>query len=166
MREKKLRALLESSDLAQVSYLFAKSKKVTISRGRSGQFRIFVGDVSDELLRTKINLVSFGPTERYNAIDAIIAITQTKEIQAKLRELGLEQPLTFCPGASQEPNRRVPHLPVSVKNVTMEEALDQVAETFDCVIIYAGWTVDGARLFNVGLAHGADFAGLGRKKGK
>lgn len=164
MREKKLRTLLESTDLARVSYLFAESKKVTISRGRSGQLRIFVGDVSDELLTTKINLVSFGPTERYNAVDAIIAITQTEEIQAKLRELGVEQPLTAYPGARQEPNRRVPHLPVSIKNVTMEEALDQVAETFGCLIIYAGWTQDGARWFSVDFAHGADFEGLGRKR--
>jgi len=164
MREKTLRTLLESTDLARVSYLFAKSKKMTISRGRSGQLRIFVGDVSDELLTTKINLVSFGPTERYNAIDAIIAITQTKEIQARLRELGVEQPLTAYPGARQVPNRRVPHLPVSIKNVTMEEALDQVAETFGCVIIYAGWTVDGARLFNVDFAHGEAFEGLGRNR--
>ena len=164
MREKNLRTLLESTDLTRVSYLFAKSKKVTISRGRSGQLRIFVGDVSDELLTTKINLVSFGPTERYNAIDAIIAITQTKEIQSKLRELGVEQPLTAYPGARQEPDRRVPHLPVSIKNVTMEEALDQVAETLGCLIIYAGWTVNGAHLFNVDFANGADFEGLGRKR--
>jgi hypothetical protein len=163
-REKKLRTLLKSTDLARVSYLFAESKKVTISRGRSGQLRIFVGEVSDELLRTKINLVSFEPTERYNAIDAIIAITQTKEIQAKLGELGVEQPVTFYPGYRQIPDRRAPHLPVSIKNVTMEEALDQVAETFGCVIIYAGWTEDGARLFSVDFAHGADFEGLGRKK--
>jgi hypothetical protein len=164
LQEKKLRKLLESTDLTRVSYLFAKSKQVTISRGRSGQLRIFVGDVSDELLTTKINVVLFGPTERYNAIDAIIAITRTKEIQAKLGELGVEQPLTAYPGYRQIPDRRVPHLAASIKNVTMEEALDQVAETFDCLIIYAGWTVDGSRLFNVDCAEGADFEGLGRKR--
>lgn len=164
MQERKLRALLDSTDLSQVSYLFAKSKKVTISRSKSGQLRIFVGDVSEELLRTRITRISFGTTERYNEIDAIIAITRTKEIQAKLRELGVKQPLAFYPGASQGPDRRVPHLPTSIRDVTMEDAMDHVAETFGCLIIYARWTVNGTPLFNVGFAQGEDFEGLGRKR--
>jgi len=164
IREKKLRNLLKSADPARVSYLLATSKKVTISQGKAGQLRVFVGEVSAELLSTKINLVSFGPDERYNAIYAITAITQTKEIQAKLGELGLRQPAAFGPSFILSPDRRLPHLPTSIKKVTMEEALDQVAETFDCVIIYAGWTGDGKRWFDVDCAEGEDFYGLGRKR--
>jgi len=159
-----LLTLLKSSDLTKVSSLFAESNKMTVSRGRSGHLRIFVGDVNDELLTTKINRISFAPIERYNAIDAILAIMQTSDVQAKLSKLGVEQPVTVYPGARQEPNRRVPHLPVSLKNVTLEEALDQVAETFGCVIIYAGWTADGVSFFDVSFAHGAKFEGLGRKQ--
>jgi hypothetical protein len=164
LREKKLRNLLKSADPARVSYLLATSKKVTISQGKAGQLRVFVGEVSAELLTTKINLVSFGPDERYNAIYAITAITQTKEIQAKLGDLGLRQPTTFGPSFILSPDRRLPHLPASIRNVTMEEALDQVAETFDCVIIYAGWTEDGKRRFDVSYIEGEDFKGLGRKR--
>jgi hypothetical protein len=164
LREKKLRNLLKSADPARVSYLLAASKEVTISQGKAGQLRVFVGNVSTELLTTKINLVSFGSTERYNAIYAITAITHTKEIQAKLGELGLRQPATFGPSFILSPDRRLPHLPTSIRNVTMEEALDQVAETFDCVIIYAGWTEDGKRRFDVDCAEGEDFQGLGRKR--
>jgi hypothetical protein len=145
----------------------AKSKKVTIWQGKAGQLRVLVGDVSAELVTTKITLVSFRTVERYNAIEAINAITQTKEIQAKLGELGILQPETIGPSFEQmpDPDRPLlPHLPASIKNVTMEEALDQVAETFDCVIIYAGWTGDGKRWFSVDYAEGENFDGLGRKK--
>jgi len=86
IREKKLLNFLKSADPSRVSYLLAESKKVTIWRGKAGQLRVLVGDVSAELLTTKINLVSFKTIERYNAIDAINAITRTKEIQAKLGE--------------------------------------------------------------------------------
>ena len=164
IREKKLRNLLKAADPSRVSYLLAESKKVAMSQGKAGQLRVLVGHVSAELLTTKIDLVSFGRIERYNAIDAIIAITRTKEIQAKLGELGLRQPAAIGPSFKQSPDRRIPHLPASIKKVTMEEALDQVAETFDCVIIYAGWTEDGKRWFSVDYAVGEDFYGLGRKR--
>lgn len=166
IREKKLLNLLKSADPSRVSYLLAESKKVTIWQGKAGQLRVLVGDVSAELLTTKINLVSFKRIERYNAIDAINAITRTKEIQAKLGELGLRQPAAILPSYIQmpDPDRPLPHLPASIKKVTMEEALDQVAETFDCVIIYAGWTEGGKRWFSVDYAVGEDFDGLGRKK--
>lgn len=168
IREKKLLNFLKSADPSRVSYLLAHSKKVTIWRGKAGQLRVLVGDVSAELLTTKITRVSFKTIERYNAIEAINAITQTKEIQAKLGELGLRQPATIPPSYIQMPepddDRPLPHLPASIKNVTMEEALDQVAETFDCVIIYAGWTEDGKRWFSVDYAVGEDFYGLGRKR--
>ena len=167
IREKKLLKFLKSADPSRVSYLLAKSKKVTIWQGKAGQLRVLVGDVSAELLTTKITLVSFRTVERYNAIEAINAITQTKEIQAKLGELGILQPETIGPSFEQmpDPDRPLlPHLPASIKNVTMEEALDQVAETFDCVIIYAGWTGDGKRWFSVDYAEGENFDGLGRKR--
>jgi hypothetical protein len=167
IREKKLLKFLKSADPSRVSYLLAESKKVTIWQGKAGQLRVLVGDVSAELLTTKITLVSFRTVERYNAIEAINAITQTKEIQAKLGELGLRQPATIGPSFQQmpDPDRPLlPHLPASIKNVTMEEALDQVAETFDCVIIYAGWTEDGKRWFSVDYAEGENFDGLGRKR--
>jgi hypothetical protein len=168
IRDKKLLNSLKSADPSRVSYLLARSKKVTIWRGKSGQLRVLVGNVSAELFTTKITRVSFKTIERYNAIEAINAITQTKEIQAKLGELGLRQPATIPPSYIQMPepddDRPLPHLPASIKNVTMEEALDQVAETFDCVIIYAGWTEGDKRWFSVDCAVGEGFDGLGRKR--
>jgi hypothetical protein len=164
LREKKLRTLLDSTDLARVSVLFAESNKINISRGRSGQLRIFVGDVSAELLATRIHRITLTPIERYNAADAIIAITQAKEIQSKLRRLNVQQPPGASPGLRQKADRRVRHLPASMKNLTLEEALDQVAETFGYPIIYAEWTEDGARWFDVSYAHGEAFQGLGRKR--
>jgi len=152
-----LRSVLKAADLTAVSYIFTKSKKVTVTRGGSGHIRILVGDVSDELLKTKISVVTFKPSERYNAQEAIIPIIRAKEVQAKLRKLGLEQPLTALSGFMQEPNPRFPHLPASMKNVTMEEALDRVAQTFSGLIIYGEWTADGTHLFSVDFAWIANF---------
>lgn len=159
-----LRSVVKTADLADVSYIFTKSKEVTVMRGRSGHIRILVGHVSDELLKTKINVVSFKPIERYNVREAIIPIIQTKEVQAKLRTLGVEQPLTALGGVMQEPIPHLPHLPASMKNVTMEEALDRVAQTFAGLIIYGQWTsADGTRLFSADFARVAAFEKLAQR---
>src|ERR1700730_11760139 len=53
-----IRSALRTPGVSGVSSIFGKSKKVMVTRGRSGQIRIFVGDVSDELLETKINVAT------------------------------------------------------------------------------------------------------------
>lgn len=154
----RLRAAIRSTDLSGVSYIFAKSKKIKVTRGSSGQSTIFVGDVSAELLRTRISAVTLQPIQRYNPREAIVAIMQTHEVQGKLRVLNVEQPLTALGGIMQEPIPRLPHLPASLKNVTMEEAMDRVARTFAGVIIYGEWRdANGTRLFDVDFARTTAF---------
>src|SRR5438874_12614072 len=154
----RLRAAIRSTDLSGVSYLFAKSKKVKVTRGSSGQSAVFVGVVSAELLRTRISAVALHPIQRYNPREAIVAIMQTHEVQGKLRGLNLERPLTALGGVMQEPITRLPHLPTSLKNVTMEEAMDRVARTFAGVIIYGEWRdANGTRLFDVDFARPTAF---------
>ena len=161
-RKERLRQLLDAADLAKVSDLFAWSKNVQISYAPSGNVRILVGDVSEELLKTEIRRIVWHPTERYNATDAIAAIEQTKEAQAKLEMLGLELAVTFIPGARQQPERRAPHLPATIRNVTLETALDRVAETFDRILIYAQCTENGIRYFDIDVARGPEFEKLAR----
>lgn len=161
-RKERLRQLLSAADLAKVSDLFAWSKNVQISHAPSGNVRILVGAVSEELLRTEIRRIALNPTERYNASDAIAAIEQMKEVQAKLETLGLELPVTVIPGARQEADRRAPHLPATIRNVTLEEALDRVAGTFDRIIIYAQCTENGIGYFDIDVARGQEFEKLAR----
>jgi len=93
-------------------------------------------NVSYELLSTKIHMLTFTPRQRYNVQDAIWAIEQTKEVEGKVRELKLEYPPSFFSGRILEPAAGLPHLPMSLRNVTMDEALDRVAQTFGELIIY------------------------------
>ena len=106
--------------------------------------------MSYELLSTKIHVLTFTPRQRYNVQDAIWAIEQTKEVEGKVRELKLEYSPTVFTGRVLEPAAGLPHLPMSLRNVTMDEALDRVAQTFGELIIY-GECVSGSgrRLFNI-----------------
>jgi len=129
--------------LAAIQDIFRKDKQVTVTEGRSGIYRISMGNVSYELLSTKIHVLTFTPRQRYNVQDAIWAIEQTKEVEGKVRELKLEYPPTVGSWRVLEPAAGLPHLPMSLRNVTMDEALDRVAQTFGELITY-GECVNGS----------------------
>jgi hypothetical protein len=128
--------------LAAIQDIFRKEKQVTVTEGRSGITRISMGNVSYELLSTKIHALTFTPRQRYNVQDAIWAIERSKEVEGKVRELKLEHPPTVFTGRVLEPEAGLPHLPMSLRNVTMDEALDRVAQTFGELITY-GECVNG-----------------------
>jgi hypothetical protein len=129
--------------LAAIQDIFRKEEQVRVTEDRSGIHRISIGDVSYELLRTKIHVLTFTPSERYNVQEAISAVEGTKEVRSKMRELKLQHPPTVFSGGVVEPAAGLPHLPKSLKNVTMDEALDQVAQTFGQLISY-GECVSGS----------------------
>jgi hypothetical protein len=123
--------------LAAIQDMFRKEKQVKVKEGPSGIYRISMGNVSYELLSTKIHVLTFTPRQRYNVQDAIWAIEQTKEVEGKVRELKLEYPPTVGSWRVLEPAAGLPHLPMSLRNVTMDEALDRVAQTFGELITYS-----------------------------
>ena len=136
--------------LAAIQDIFRKERQVTVTEGRSGISRTAIGNVNYELLNTKIHLLTFTPSERYNENEAIRAIERTKEVQAKMHELKVEHTPTIFFGRVLEPAAGLPHLPVSLKDVTMDEALDRVAQTFGGLVTYGECTSgNGTRLFSV-----------------
>lgn len=136
--------------LAAIRDIFRKEKQVTVTESRSGISRISMGNVSYELLRTKIHVLTFTPRERYNVWDAISSIERSKEVQSKRRELKLEYPPTVVSERVLEPAAGLPHLPTSLRNVTMDEALDRVAQTFGELITYGECASgNGTRLITV-----------------
>jgi hypothetical protein len=122
--------------LAALKDIFRKESQVTVRQDRSGIARISIGNVSHELLNTRIHLVELTPRQRYNVEEAIWAIEQTSEVEAKVSELKLEYPPTVFTARVLEPAAGLPHLPMSLRNVTVDEALDRVAQTFGGLVKY------------------------------
>lgn len=140
----------EAIGLAAVRHIFSKSKEAMITEGRSGVIGIRIGDVSDDLLKTKIDMLTLKPIERYNFQRAIMAIQRAREIQAKMRKLGMEEPVTILHEHIIDPAPGLPHLPAFMKDMTMDEALDRVARTFGGLVIYGECTsANGTRLLSV-----------------
>ena len=130
--------------LAALQHIFAADKRVRVTQNR-GVIRMVVGDVSSELLHTKIGLLKFTPREQYTEDLALRAIQTASEVEAAMRKRGFEHPVVVVSIMVQEPAPRRPHLPARITNVTLDEALDLVAKTFEGIVIYEECTTPNGK---------------------
>jgi hypothetical protein len=128
----------------------AHNRNVRVAQSRPGILGIWVGDVSNDLLSTRIHVLRLGDLERYNYTKAIAAIIDTKEVQTKMRQTGMDAVPNVAMYPIVSPDPKVPHLPASMTDLTVDEALDRIARTFGGLIIY--WECRGeksTRLFSL-----------------
>lgn len=131
----------ETIGLAAVREIFQNDKNVAVSQDGYGlltMIRVTIGQPPSALLQTKIPSISLKEHEQYNPEFAIAAIVNSKEIEAAMRRLGFEEPRTAFNIGIVKPEKGVPlpHLPSSIKNMTMDRALDEVARTFRGIVTY------------------------------
>jgi hypothetical protein len=139
--------------LAAVREIFQNDKDVTVSEKPSGTITIKVGDVSPEILETKISLLTLDRTEQYSPGDAITAIEKTKEVEASMRRFRFRPTLNLG-GQVVQSAEGLPHLPPSMKNVTVDQALGSIAETFRGIVVYGVCAQpNGTRLLYIDLAY-------------
>ncbi len=122
--------------VAAVQDIFRGEKLATVTKDVSGMVRIRVGKVPSAILETRIRSLSLKPEERYTPQLAIIALTGSKEVEAAMRRLGLEHPVVVASIGIQVPMPGLRHLPKRFTDVSLDEALDEVAKTFRGIVTY------------------------------
>jgi hypothetical protein len=122
--------------LAMVREIFKNDKNVAVSEEPSRVIRVKIGQPVSAILRTRIRSVTLTPDEQYNAQLAIAAILNSNEFQAAMRQLRFDQPFTVFDTNIVKPGKGLPHLPASIKDMTVDQALDAVARTFKGIVIY------------------------------
>jgi len=113
-----------------------KNKEVTVAERQAGLIGIYLGGASNDLLSTKIRVLRLNTRQQYNCYDAIEAIINTREVQTKMLEVKMDELTNFIHYPIQEPDPKVRHLPDSLSNLTMDEALDRVALEFGGLVTY------------------------------
>lgn len=126
------------SGLAAAREIFKSNKNVAVAEGGSGIIRVRIGEPELAILKTRIQSLTFKQDERYNPELAIFAILNAPEVQDAMRKLRYDQPLTVLGMGITVPEEGVPlpHLPASIKDQTMDQALDTIAHTFKGIVIY------------------------------
>ncbi|HVF72235.1 MAG TPA: hypothetical protein VM940_11570 [Chthoniobacterales bacterium] len=135
---------------AAVQQAVANNKNSKVTQRRPGVIGIWIGDISNDLLSTRIHVLRLGDLERYNYTKAIAAIIDAKEVQAKMRDARIDAVPMVASYPLVYPDPKLPHLPASMTDVTVDEALDRIARTFGGLVIY--WECKGeksTRLFSL-----------------
>lgn len=154
--------------VAAVREIFKNDKTVTITEEPVGIIRIWIWKVPIAILQTKLSLLTLEELGQYNPDEAIIAINHTKEMQAAMRSLGVT-PVWSASSSRALPAKELPHLPASMRNVTVEQVLDLMAKTWDGPVIFGACAVptgaSGGRRFFIGSAQDVIPKGAWKKMG-
>lgn len=139
--------------LGAIRHIFRNDRKVTVTEDRSGMIRIRIGDISAAILNTRLSLLRLSQDARYNpngpdgAIDAVLGAASVKTAMDRFR---VRQMSSFFIIIWQQPMSSLPHLPSSMKNVTVDQALDSIARTFRGNVMYGECTKpDGSGLIDI-----------------
>jgi len=126
--------------VSAVRQIFHGDANVKVEETPDGIIRVRIGEVHDEILRTKIPHITLTPEQQYNDWAAFFAIQDSNEVQAAMLKRGGH--FDSEPGSWHvtEPDKASPHLPESLTNVTMDQALDIVAQTFKKIVLYGACT--------------------------
>ena len=124
------------SGLAAVREIFQDNPNIEVEERPSGIIRIKIGKVFNTILQTNISLIAVPPEGVYDSHSAITAIEMSKEVRAATSKLDLRLNNGMFDGGITPPGEGRPHLSSPMTNLTMDEALDIVAQTFKEIIVY------------------------------
>jgi len=127
--------LADKTGVAAVREIFKNAKDIMIAEEPPGIIRIGIGKVPTEILRTRISLLTLDRQAQYDPSFAIGAIESTKEVEAAMTSLGLSE-APDVGGLVAPAEKGLPCLPASMKNITVDQALDMIAKTWGGPVVF------------------------------
>jgi len=143
----------DKTDVAAVREIFKNANNVTITEHPQGIIRIWIGKVPTEILRTRISLIRLDREAQYDPSFAIASIMSTKEVEAAETLLGVSESPNIG-GLVAPAENGLPSLPATMKNITVDEALDMIAKTWGGPVVFGACTAPtdniGRKLYWIG----------------
>ena len=135
--------------LAAIRDVFQGDRNVVVTAGSDNIVRVRMGNPSDDLLKTRISTVAFTREEQYDPNEAMAAIFHAREVIAAYGRWKIQPILRVGDYVLRSPREGAPHLPPSIGDETLDQALDAVAVTFGEITVYGACT--RPRLFDVNI---------------
>jgi len=137
-----------ATGMATLQQLFRGDPNVTVTQDRSGMVRITIGNVSTAILQTSFPVLTLDSSDQYSPLAALLTIESTPEIDAAERKLNVDPKQGVIDVIVSGRFEGAPHLPAVMQNITLDEALDSIARTFQGIVVYGICTLpDGEGLF-------------------
>ena len=130
--------------------MLSGDRGVTVGAGE-GVLRITIGSVDTTILQTRLAQLVLSPLQQYNPYLVFEKVQDTKEMGRAMRRFRISQTGYWFAGyLLQEPMTGMPHLPRSMKNVTVSQVLDAIAKGFRGVVAYGECkNPNGTKLFRL-----------------
>ncbi len=131
----------------KVRAVFAKVGGVTVTSGPAGIIRITIGTPDKAPLMVRIAYVRFTEEQRWDPLSAINAIMTSKEVVYRMSRQGALWQRPF--DDTLNPITKVPKLPATLRDMSVDEALDRIALAFGIEIDYGECGRKGLIYFSV-----------------
>lgn len=125
-----------ASGLDAIHQMIAREPQVTVSQDASGMIRVVIGKPPTEILGTRIEQLSLNKYAQYSPELSLVKLDTANEILAAEKRLDMHFPLETMSIIVSGPIKGAPHLPPTLDNVTLDQALDDVARTFAGFVFY------------------------------
>lgn len=123
--------------LERIREIFKNDAAVKVATEPGKVIMITIGTPLAAILRTRISLIQLAPIGQYNPFLAFGAVLDADEVKAELKRLNFHTPHVFNFGMLvAEPAPGLPHLPATLRNVTVVQVLNLIARKFDGIVIY------------------------------
>ncbi len=144
-----------NSALAEIREMFESDSGVEVSEDQDGVISIQIGTIASSVLKARIARVEFNKCAQYNPALAIASIMSTDEALAALQASDMRPLPRVANVIIAEPRVGLPHLPASLRNLTVDDALASVAQTFGGIVAFGA--CKNRRWYWIDFSGGASF---------
>lgn len=122
--------------LKAIGEMFQGDSAVQVSEGKGKILSVTIGEPSTAILKTRISVLRIPLLAAYNPTGAIGVVEGASEVKVAMAKIGLRFPLELSEQLLVKPSPGLPHLPAVMKGVTVGQALDAIAVTFQGIVAY------------------------------
>jgi hypothetical protein len=126
--------------LDAIQEMLRSNDDVEVTEQTPGIISVHIGKMPEEILHTRIAILNLDQDAQYSGAMAIARVESSPEVQAAMQKLEIGGGSRSISIILVPPTEGRPHLPSSIENVTMDQALDVVARTFGVVVLYGACT--------------------------
>lgn len=121
--------------VAALASAFRDVPRVKVSES-NGVIRVRIGEVPHDLLDTRVLHLAIDRGDRYDFRTATMAIEGNAMVFRAMDALGYSTPLAYADFIYGLPDRRRPHIPATIDDLSLDRALDMAAATFKGIHVY------------------------------
>jgi hypothetical protein len=120
--------------LGMVQAMLGNTRDVAVGQS-AGVIHVRIGTVDESILHSHIRSVALTPDQRYDPSEAIWALENSSDFQLEMRNRSMRVEL-MQGGLESFPAEGEPHLPSTMRNLTVDEVLSEIARTFSGTVVY------------------------------